>query len=229
VRLLGHTTRAPYYGFGLLTKFFRGPATIVEVGTSDPRLRAAAVRHHGTESMSIAVVNRYPATVPVRISLEGYAFGKPFRKYGYDSANVPYHPFGDLQDPADVLALAEGCLRDAIGPESLVVYTTAYDTETPGTVQGIEVTPDGTGVDLRWQPIADARPLRAWHRTRRTPCRATALPLGVPGVVLVIGVGGSPASSVCPFPVPDAMIGGPFGLHGARHDCAWASAAVVMG
>ena len=40
------STRAHYYAYGLLTKFFRGPATVFRVNTDDQLLRVAALQHH---------------------------------------------------------------------------------------------------------------------------------------------------------------------------------------
>ena len=54
----GATTRTPYYAYGLLTKFFHGPAAVHQVESGDPLVRAAAVRHESTGTWSIAMINR---------------------------------------------------------------------------------------------------------------------------------------------------------------------------
>ena len=49
----GATTRTPYYAYGLLTKFFHGPATVYQVQSSDPLQRVAAIRNETTGTWSI--------------------------------------------------------------------------------------------------------------------------------------------------------------------------------
>ncbi len=148
-----YSTRAPYYAYGLLTKFFRGPATVFRVETSDPRLRAAAVRHHERNSWSILVVNRNQSDVPVAVALYGSPLSAVFRKYVYDPRNVPQNPFGDLQPPAGAIAMKDGRLADTVAAGTLAVYTTAYDDQPPAPVRGLAVerSPDGKPL-FRWQP-----------------------------------------------------------------------------
>lgn len=140
-----YSTRAHYYAFGLLTKFLRGPATVFGVGSSDPRVRAAAVEHHGTKTYSVAVVNRNKVPIELRLRLPLKA---RLRKYVYDPANVPFHPFGDLQEPAGTIDLDRE-LTDTVGAGCLVVYTTAYDSRPPAAVRDLTV--DGEG-RLEWEP-----------------------------------------------------------------------------
>ncbi|MBI2297952.1 MAG: hypothetical protein HYU66_03195 [Armatimonadetes bacterium] len=156
-------TRAPYYCYGLLTKFFRGPSAAVRVETDDPWLRAAAVRHPGG-SWSVAVLNRYKEEVPVVVQV-GQAVGKPFRRYLYDPAHIPFHPFGDLQPPSGTVAAADGVLRDRVGPSCLVVYTTRYDDQPPAAVRGVSVAATAEGHRITWQP-ADAPDL-CYYRVYR--------------------------------------------------------------
>lgn len=151
-----HSTRPHYYAYGLLTKFFRGPATAYQVTTDDPRLRAAAVRHHGAGTWSVAVVNRNHGPVPVAIAVEAQTPTATFRKYVYDPDHVPLNLFGDLQDPADRVTMAEGRLSDTVGPMTLTVYTTAFDDTPPAAVQGLKVETGADGIRrLSWQANAD--------------------------------------------------------------------------
>ena len=99
------STRAPYYGYALLTRYFRGPGTVVAVETSDPRLRVAALRHRGGQAWSVAVVNRNHRTVSLRLDFEGQSPPAALAKYVFDPAQVPQHPFGDLPGPVGTLAL----------------------------------------------------------------------------------------------------------------------------
>ncbi|MFW6107360.1 MAG: carbohydrate binding domain-containing protein [bacterium] len=163
-----YATRDHYYAYGLLTRFFRGPATVVRVEASDPRIRAAAIRHHQADTWSIAVVNRNQADVPLALTLEGAAPNKPFRKYVYDPAAVPQHPFGDLQPPAATLAPEEGRLQDTLHAGTLTVYTTAYDAEPPAPVKGLALaTLDGGAKRLTWQ--ASPEPDLCYYRLYRAP------------------------------------------------------------
>ena len=147
-----NSTRPHYYAYGLLTRFFRGPATVYKVEANDPRLRVAAVQHQGTGTWSIAVVNRNARSVPLAIAIEGAAPTASFRKYVYDPNHVPQHPFGDLQDPSGKVAMKAGRLADTVGPLTLTVYTTAYDEEPPAPVQGLKVESRAGGKrDVSWQ------------------------------------------------------------------------------
>ena len=83
---------------GLLTKFFRGPSEAYEVISSDSLIRIAAIKNLETGSISIAVINRNDDTKRIKPENERFRKnGKPFRKYLYDPANVPFNYFGDLQ------------------------------------------------------------------------------------------------------------------------------------
>lgn len=147
-----HTTRAHYYAYGLLTKFFRGLATVYKVSASDPRLRVAALQHQGSKTWSLAVVNRNRRAVPLAIAVEGASPSASFRKYVYDPNAIPFHPFGDLQDPAGRIAMKDGRLADTVGPLTLTVYTTACDDEPPAPVQGLKVDAAGEGKRrVSWQ------------------------------------------------------------------------------
>lgn len=161
------STRTIYYGYGLLTRYFRGPATVFRVSTDDPRIRAAALRHAGRSTWSIAVVNRNPRSVVVHISVPRVGDVR-FRKYVYDSARVVHHPFADLPGPVGVLRTRNGVLKDTIGPNTLVVYTSAFDDRPPAPVAGVRVTKTATGARISWQPNteADLCYYRVYRRTR---------------------------------------------------------------
>ncbi len=146
-----YATRAHYYGYGLLTKFLRGPATVFRVDCSDPYVRVAALQHHGTDTYSIAVVNRYQGDVPLSVRLEGTGAVGTFRKYVYDPQNVPFHPHGDLQGPARKVSMRDGRFADTVGAGTLVVYTTAYDDDPPAPVTGLKVEEADGAVRLTWR------------------------------------------------------------------------------
>jgi len=161
-----YSTRAHYYAYGLLTRFFRGPATVFRVAGDDPYLRVAAVRHHADEAWSIAVVNRYKGDVPVSIDLGAVGPVKAFRKYVYDPQHVPSHPYGDMQPPAAVIEIADSSLSDTVGEGTLTVYTTAYEDAPPPPVAapGVERA-DGGAVKVSW-PASDAADL-CYYRVYR--------------------------------------------------------------
>jgi hypothetical protein len=54
----GGAVRAPYYSYGMMTKYFRGPARVFEAVSSDARIRVGMVQHRETERWSVAVINR---------------------------------------------------------------------------------------------------------------------------------------------------------------------------
>ena len=174
------STRPLYYSYGLLSKFFRGPATVFAVSGSDPRLRVAAVQHHGTGTWSIAVVNRNKRDVPLSLSLDGKPVTAAFRKYVYDPAHAPQHPFGDLQDPAGKVQMRAGRLEDTLGAGTLAIYTTAYDDQPPATVKGVKVEPASDGKErVSWR--SNAEPDLCYYRVYRsreagfTPAVATQI------------------------------------------------------
>jgi len=136
----GGGTRPAYYAYGLLTKFFRGPATVYQANPADQKLRVTALRHDGDKTWSIAVLNRYSQEVPLKVVIAGASGSALFRKYVYDPKRVPVTVDGDLQEPAAKLPLREGAFADAVEAGSLAVYTTAYDDTPPGPVRGLETT-----------------------------------------------------------------------------------------
>ena len=125
----------PYYAYGLLTKFFHGPAAVHQVESGDPLVRAAAVRHEYDRDM----VDRHDQPQPQSTAVFDCVAkdpGKSFRKYVYDPAHVPVTDDGDLQEPAGKVAASGLRLADTVPAESLVVYTTAYQDQPPALCAG---------------------------------------------------------------------------------------------
>jgi hypothetical protein len=167
-------TRDVYYGFGLLSKFLRGPAIVYRVSGNDPRVRVAALRHHGANTWSFAAVNRNARPVDLSLELGGIApTSVALRKYVYDPTSVPQHPFGDLQPPAGTVAMVNSQLEDTLGPSTITVYTSACDGTPPAPVEGLCVSrpPDGDVV-LSWRP--SPAPDLCYYRIYRTPVANTA-------------------------------------------------------
>ena len=147
------TGAAADYGYGLLSKFFRGPSTVYRIEGADPRLRVAAVEHHDRKTWSIAAVNHNPRDIRVAIRIDGAAVTARFRKYVYDPAQPPANPFGDLQGPAGKVEMSQGRLTDTIARGTLAVYTTACNDDPPAAVKGLAVTKTAAGKPcVEWQP-----------------------------------------------------------------------------
>jgi hypothetical protein len=144
------STRPIYYAYGLLSKFFRGPATVYRVESNDPKLRIAALRHQDRKTWSIAVVNRNPKPVRVTLTLDGEPISAAFRKYVYDPTQPPFSPFGDLQAPAGKVTMAKGHLEDTVAGGTFAIYTTACDEKAPAPVKGLTVTAAEGKAALAW-------------------------------------------------------------------------------
>ena len=148
------STRPHYYGYGLLSKFCRGPSTVVQTKVDDPRLRVAALRHNDSGAWTIVVVSRNPQAIPLELSLP--VADAAFRKYVYDPADPPFSEFGDLQGPSAVLKLASGKLSDTIGAGQLVVYTTEYDDDRPAVIQNVKAVQVEGGMKVTWDRSTEA-------------------------------------------------------------------------
>jgi hypothetical protein len=146
-----YSTRAPYYAYGLLTKFFRGNSTVFKVDSSDELLRVVAIQHHDKGTYSLAIVNRNKYDVNVNIALSGNQLNAPFRKYVYDPTNIPWSPYGDLQEPGGKVTMKDSRLTDTVKAGTLNVYTTAYDEQLPASVE-----------DVRFEKTADGKNLVNW-------------------------------------------------------------------
>lgn len=149
-------TRDYYYGYGLLSKFLRGPATVYSLETNDTRIRAAAIRNNRSGAWTIAVVNRNCQGVPLQMDAAGAAATGSFRKYVYAPLNVPQNEFGDLQEPVDVVPMADGKLIDSLPGGTLTVYTTAYDDTPPAQVTRVAAARLEGGNEVTWEPVGDA-------------------------------------------------------------------------
>ncbi len=192
-----HSTRDHYYGYGLLTRYCRGPAQVFRVETSDPWLRAAALRSLDSGAVTVVVLNRYLGTAPIEVRLGALAGDRPFRKYLYDPASVPQHPFGDLQPPSAALAPEDGLLRDELNQDCLAVYTTDYDDDAPSAIAGLRVAHAEEGARLEWSasPDADLCYYRVYRAEGQTPEATLANRVGSTVATSYLDPGGSAASS----------------------------------
>ena len=144
-------TRGLYYGYGLLTRFFRGPATVYAVKADNPLIRVAAVQHHDAKTWSVAVINRNEKSVPVSIVINGMPINAAFRKYTYNSQNEPFNPFGDMPGPDAKITMSGSTFADSVAPLSITVYTTAYDETPPTKVQQLKLVSENGKFKITWQ------------------------------------------------------------------------------
>jgi hypothetical protein len=161
----GGAVRAPYYCYGLLSKYLRGPARVHEVTTANEKLRVAAIERESDGGWSLAIINREGRDVPFAIKFPTNS-GKAFRKFVYDPANVPVTEDGDLQPPAGKVSIRDGAISDIAKANSMIVYTTAYDDDPPAPVQGLEVKSVGADSGVKGMP-GDAKRL-TWQPNKET-------------------------------------------------------------
>lgn len=145
------STRDIYYGYGLLTRWFRAGCDVMPVECADPRLRVAAVRYRANGAWSIAVINRNRQKVPLSITL-GSGPAPAMRRYVYDTSEVVGNPFGDMPGPDSTVKPVGGALRDSVPAMSLVVYSSDPDHTPPPPVTGVKATVADQGVPVTWNP-----------------------------------------------------------------------------
>lgn len=157
------STRPHYYAYGLMTKYFRGPATVFEVICNDPRLRVCALRNNVTGSYSVAAINRNTRDVRLALTVTGEPLNQKLRKYVYDPQHPPVNPFGDLQGPVGTVEMKNGRLNDVLTVGTLTVYTTAYEEKPPAPVMNVRVqTNDAGQAVVTWE--APPEPDIAYYR-----------------------------------------------------------------
>lgn len=162
------STRPHYYAYALLTRYFRGPAVVFRTAVNDGRIRAAALGRPERREYSLAVVNRNDELVSVSFSLQGVPDSVRLRRYVYDPASPPDHPYGDLPPPAGTIAVESGQFTDALCAGTLTVYTSVVDDAAPPPVTGLSALPrDGGTMHLRWpaSPAADLCYYRVFRST----------------------------------------------------------------
>lgn len=162
------STRDLYYGYALLTRYLRGPATVLRTGASDPRIRVAALRN-ARGAWSVAVVNRNKSAARLVLALRGKALSAVFRKYEYNPKHVTHHPFGDLPGPVSRVTMRAGKLTDTVGAGTLTVYTTDYDDQAPAAASGLAARVGAGEVVVTWKGSrsADLCYYRVYRADRR--------------------------------------------------------------
>lgn len=125
-----YSVRESYWCIGLISKFCKRNAKVLDIENDDPLVRMCALLNRDG-SISVAVVNRNKKPTPIKIKLDVKHIEKqpPMRVYEYDSKNAPTNEFGDLQSPSATLDRADA-IEYTLIPESLTVFTTDYKTKT---------------------------------------------------------------------------------------------------
>lgn len=159
------STRAIYYGYGLLTRYLRGPGKVYAVQSDDPRVRVGALQHEPDRTWTVVVVNRNDTPTRVEIALPSAGPRADFRRYVYLPSKVTHHPFGDLPGPSGVASLHNRTLKDQVPPMSLTVYTSAYDPRPPARVTGIRASASTVGMRVTW--TASRAPDLCYYRVYR--------------------------------------------------------------
>jgi len=139
--------RAHYWCIGLLAKFFRRNSKVLDIDCPDKNIRACGILNRNG-SVTVGFVNRNK--METEISLSTDLFKKDVRVYEYDSNNVPYNKFADMQDYTKIVGKDE--LTYTLKPESVTYFTTDYIVkEKPVYAEDI-VFADGI---ISWNAVAD--------------------------------------------------------------------------
>ena len=139
--------RPHYWCLGLLTKFFKRNSKVLDIESPDKYIRACGVINR-VKTVSVGMVNR--KNEPVTISLDTSLFGKDVRVYEYDSNNVPYNQFADMQSYSAVIS--KDSLVYTLKPESVTYFTTDYITK--GERVEAESVKNADGI-LSWNAVND--------------------------------------------------------------------------
>jgi len=150
-----YSVREPYWCLGLMAKYCKRNAKVLDIENEDPLLRICALLNRDG-SVSICVVNRHKeqTELKVKLSLKHSKKLQPFRVYEYNSRNVCTNEFGDLQDYSTVLTLNEEAeLEYTLLPESFTVLTTDYKTKSAPVFADNPVRKDNI---LTWDAVTDS-------------------------------------------------------------------------
>ena len=158
-----YTVREAYWCLGLISKYCKRNAKVLDIENDDPLVRMTAlINRDGT--ITIAAVNRHTEPTPIKLSLnlKNIKKQKPLRVYEYDSRNVCTNEFGDLQDFTTLLPIGEGEVEYTLLPESFTVLTSDYK-EREKTLFAQKVVLKNNL--LSWNPVSD--PEHCYYRVYR--------------------------------------------------------------
>lgn len=149
-----YSVREMYWALGLISKYCKRNAKVMDCENDDPLVRIAALLNRDG-SISVAVVNRHTEPTPLKLNLKLKHMEKqpPMRVYEYDSHNVCMNEFGDLQDPSVTLLFQNvNEIEYTLLPESLTVFTTDYKSKEKEIFAKKVVQKDHW---LSWEPVED--------------------------------------------------------------------------
>ncbi|MBE7042897.1 MAG: hypothetical protein E7399_05320 [Ruminococcaceae bacterium] len=139
--------RAHYWCIALLTKFFKRNSKVLDIEIPDNMIRACGILNRDN-SVTIGIVNRNKQET--EITLHTDLFQKDVRVYEYDPGNVPYHPFGDMQDFTTVMN--KETVTYLLKPESVTYFTTDYITKEQRIFADNVIVSDGF---ISWDEVED--------------------------------------------------------------------------
>ncbi len=149
-----YSVREMYWCIGLIAKYCKRNAKVLEIENNDSLLRMTALLNRDG-SISVSVVNRHTEPTPIKLNLNLKHIEKqqPLRVYEYDSNNVCVNEFGDLQPPSATLDFKDiGEIEYTLLPQSFTVFTTDYKTK-KGEVYAKKVVRKGNL--LTWKEVSD--------------------------------------------------------------------------
>ena len=147
-----------YLTLGMMSRYFRKGATVLNATVSDPLLRATVLENPDA-TMTAAIVNHGAKR---SVSIAGWdSQQRPARVYVYDSASPALNAFGDLPPPVGVTSPEDGVLRVAVPSKGMVFITTDYIDRTPCAIADVRLVDGG----LRW--TASVEPEHCYYRVYR--------------------------------------------------------------
>lgn len=168
--------RMHYEAVSQVSRAFSGPASSLEVTSSDPSIRASCVAKRSSNTIqssngveqapnfrawSCVLVNRNdePVNVSLALPVQLTSLGSSVRIFATSTARISQvapNVFGDLEPPKSIRLSASGLLTTTVSPGS-IVYTTDFSTALPSTVMGLSKTNNSEWFNVTWQanPVAD--------------------------------------------------------------------------
>lgn len=144
-----YSARPFLYSIGLLAKYFRRNARVLQCSCQDREILCCAMRNRD-RSVSVCVVN-LDEKEKKAVLWTGSLAEQPWRVYRYCADEPPVNPFNDLQDYSEILEGVGGEVSILLAPHSMCLLTTDYVERKPSEIQNIYLE---NGV-LHWDDCAD--------------------------------------------------------------------------
>ncbi len=145
-----YTSRAPLYTMGYIAKLFRKGSRTFECKWDDKDLRAAAVTNPDG-SMSCMIINIGNEEKNINLEIQ-HKLEKAMRRFDFDSANVPYNAFCDLQSCSGLVEAPKGECEIKVPAMSVTFLTTDYVDRKPSAIENIKC----ENGRLTWDACGDA-------------------------------------------------------------------------